>query len=562
MWTSMAKGWHSISTACLLSLVLLHSPVSAQTGNYESFFADLKQQLEEDFSPAIASLNETWQAFLQARSDMNTTTAQAPWLVEAYPGSEKVMFDLAGLASFKAKVMEMVKQKNKYLAERARLRQDMMQAVYNLSLPYFQAIQGEITDQSAEGTESKASLMNVIRKIFGLKGTSELSANDADDDGDGDNDKNDDNESNKDNIANDKDDVEDKQLDGDSLVDEFLTFSSSQPHKTDSPSTTTSKTASLPKGRRQTSTIPLGPTPSATTRDTEQGDPWYHGNIWGKKYPWSLERAKSRQDYLKKKIQQSIENRKRWQQFAQRRSRGKPSPLPEKTIQEPIVGADANQTVEEIKAKLWKEFGPTIKKLNDSKNEYLQAKENMVEAASQRTWQHKSADGNFTIFNPVALMAFKSKIKEMVVTKSKYLAEKAQLKQDMLEELQELLLAHLNEVEESSKSGETNSETALASVAQMANSILEEMVEVDGDSGDNASDDVMEGLPFGGSLMLAVAPPDDTAGNHGLLSGSGKAGEVAALVVFGVLAVVAAAAIVMGVALRRSGHSGLYTRLD
>ena len=117
-----------------------------------------------DFAVDLENLNETWAAFVEAKSELNKTAAQKPWLTETGPGSGVFTFSLAGLEKLRSKVLEVVGQKNKYLAQRTELRQRMMEALYNSSLSYFQAEEGNMTFDEVE----KLNLVSVIQRLFGL----------------------------------------------------------------------------------------------------------------------------------------------------------------------------------------------------------------------------------------------------------------------------------------------------------------------------------------------------------------------------------------------------------
>ena len=303
-------------------------------------------------------------------------------------------------------------------------------------------------------------------------------------------------------------------------------------------------------------------------KETTTTYPWARWKAWHKNIWWNPDAASKKQEFIKAKIQKNIEKRQKWERFASERFGGgkawsKPwSGGPSKALRDEPVSSDNKEQeniLEGIKEKLRTQFQASITSLNDSRSAFLEAKEDMALGASKKPWD-KSSAGGLTTFDPDALMSFKAKIREMVALKNKYVAERAELKQNMLTALKDLLLQHLQQLTESSENVQAqpvNGPETTTSGTDL-NSILEEMIETG--SGD-VDADITEGLPFARSLLLAAAPHGPSSGGDQVTTDGGGSGTFAVLIVLGVVAVVASVVLVGVVALRKAGHRSLYYRL-
>ncbi|RUS78781.1 hypothetical protein EGW08_013465, partial [Elysia chlorotica] len=480
--------------------------------------------------------------------DLNETAAQKPWLEETTPGSGLFTFSFAGLANFKSKVMEMVAQKNKYLAERALLRQQMAEALFNRSVPYFQTMQSNFTDGGVD-----IEPFSVIQRIFGLgtdKPIDDDNVNEGKENGvikQKDSNANSDNEDSAAAVT---------EISGDAIIDSALTLNQAEREEADkavSPAISPIQTGKSTRFSEVTET---------TTKY-----PWgrwkaVHKNMW-----WNSDAAKKRQDFIQAKIQKSIEKRQMWERFASERFSGQEAhATPWGGVQSPPVGdgseahniQDQGGILEDIKEKLRDQFESAITKLNESRNAFLKAKEDMAQGAAGKPWE-KPALGGGTTFDPAALMSFKAKIHEMVTLKNQYVAERAALKQEMLTTLRDLLLEHLAQLTESEESpGSQELATPEGTPDTDLNAILQELIDTDTDAVDA---DVTEGLPFAQSLMLAAAPQGPPSGSDHVTGESGGSGSFAALITMGVVAVVATVVVVGGIMLKKAGRRSLYSHL-
>ena len=273
--------------------------------------------------------------------------------------------------------------------------------------------------------------------------------------------------------------------------------------------------------------------------------------------------VKKKHDYIRTKIQENQKRRQEWVRFASEKSSGQQSQSEKKGSEEESTGVayDAIQNqgyiLQDIKGKLIVDFSTAIKNLNATRNEFLQAKKDMALDAMQRPWERVSGFGGLKTFVPEALMAFKAKIRDMVVLEKKYWAEKAKLKQDMLAELRDILMEQLMEMGgNSSENLEPRplGEQELAGTEAAVDAVLEQMSEI---GSDTITDDVTAGLPFARTLRLAVAGSRPTSGADG-----GPSGGSVALVVIGALAIIASVAAVGYVGLKLRRRRALYARME
>ncbi|GFS14961.1 hypothetical protein ElyMa_001437400 [Elysia marginata] len=537
-----------------------------QAEDKASFFENLREELEEEFAPEIANLNETWAAFMKVKSTLNETASQKPWLVETIPGSGLFTFSLTGLVNFKSKVMEMVEEKNKYLAQKAQLRQQMAEALFNRSIPYFQAVRDNFT-----GGEVESQPFHAIQKIFGLDAESEnvrdaIVEENVDNKEDETADKNivavenNDDENNGDNEVGEDDEI--APVSGDSLIDSVLDASQAEGEET--------ATQAMP------TPVPAEPvqTQYKSSTQSNQGEvtttkyPWAQWKAWAGTNPWwSSAAGKKKQEFIKNKIQASIEKRQKWQNFASAKLGGRP---PRSTQSKNLAGANplgmnllaGNQAqdsfLNNVKETLATQFGAAIQSLNDTRNAFLQAKEVMALGATKKAWE-KTSELGFTTFDPQALMAFKAKIADMVTLKNQFVAERAKLKQDMMVALRDLLMEHLLELAQSPENAATGPAGGPQSTTSEAvDSVIQQMMKT---GSDGVTDDVMEGLPFARSLMLAAAPPGSPSGMDPVSGESGESGSFAALIVLSAVAVVGTILLVAGLAVRHNRRRAPYTRL-